>query len=574
MRRPIFVKILTGFLIVTVTLAILILVISYDNIKSHYIKTTAQNLENIGFPLQQVILPIFIKKDDTSLETMARWYGHQLNIRITIIDSSGNVHADSERDPSTMENHHDRPEVKQALDGSVGQSIRYSTTLEQDLLYIALPLKEHGRISGVLRLSMALKHISDLLSTLLTRLIWLTFIIMMLSLAISALFSHLLSTPIRALSKAAGKVAKGEFTVRVPPGGNDEIRDLTESFNEMAQRLEASFHELNARKEELESIVASITEALLVLDGEGKVTLFNAAASKIIDAEVIIGRYYWEILRSPKLNTLLEDAIHGPASGEVDLATRTYLCSITPLITKQATVMILHDITEMKQLQHIKHDLAVNVSHELRTPLTAIKGFTETLLDEANPTSQEYLKIIQRHTERLIAMVNDLLILSEMEEKPELVLEDVNLYDLITRLVAIYEQRIKEKGLTVNVRCPSITIKADLFKLEQLLTNLIDNAMKYTEKGEISISAELKGDHVTLIVKDTGVGIPSEHIPRIFERFYVVDKSRTRSIGGTGLGLSIAKHIATLHGGRIEVTSIPYMGSTFTVSIPITYSIS
>jgi two-component system phosphate regulon sensor histidine kinase PhoR len=231
--------------------------------------------------------------------------------------------------------------------------------------------------------------------------------------------------------------------------------------------------------------------------------------------------------------------------------------------------MVLHDITEMKQLQQIKSDLAVNVSHELRTPLTAIKGFTETLLDEAGPTSQEYLKIIQRHTERLISMVNDLLVLSEMEEKPKLALEDVDLYDFFTTLVAVYEPRIKRKGLSLNVSCPSITIKADPFRLEQLLTNLIDNAMKYTEKGEISISAELKEDNVNLMVKDTGVGIPSEHISRIFERFYVVDKSRTRSIGGTGLGLSIAKHIATLHGGIIEVTSTPYIGSTFTVSIPM-----
>jgi two-component system phosphate regulon sensor histidine kinase PhoR len=231
--------------------------------------------------------------------------------------------------------------------------------------------------------------------------------------------------------------------------------------------------------------------------------------------------------------------------------------------------MVLHDITEMKQIEHIKKDLAVNVSHELRTPLTAIKGFTETLMDEAGPSSQEYLRIIHRHTERLITMVNDLLILSEMEEKPSLALEDVNICDLMKGLMAIYEPRIKAKGLALNVRCPAITIKADPFRLEQLLTNLIDNALKYTEKGEISVTVEIQGDVVTISVKDTGVGIPSEHVSRIFERFYVVDKSRSRSMGGTGLGLSIAKHIATLHGGRIEVASTPYMGSTFTVTLPV-----
>ena len=569
MRRPIFFKIFAGFLVVTVTLAILILILSYEIIRSHYIRTTAQNLQNIGLPLRQDIIPLLEKGDTEALNTTARLYGHELEIRVTIIAASGKVLADSERDPATMENHRDRPEVKQALVGALGQSIRYSTTLEQDLLYIALPIKVHDKIDGVLRLSMTLKHISDLLGTLLNRLIWLTAIIIVASLVFSAIFSHLLSTPIRALSKAAGNVAKGDFSVRVHPGGNDEIRDLTESFNEMAQRLEAFFHELNAQKEELESIVASISEVLLVLDGEGKVTLFNAAASKIIDAEVIIDRYYWEILRSAKLNTLVEEAAQKPSTGEVDLAGKTYLCSITPLATKQAKVMVLHDITEMKQIEHIKKDLAVNVSHELRTPLTAIKGFTETLMDEAGPSSQEYLRIIHRHTERLIAMVNDLLILSEMEEKPSLALEDVNIYDLMKGLMSIYEPRIKAKGLVLNVRCPAIIIKADPFKLEQLLTNLIDNALKYTEKGEISVTVEIQGDAVIISVKDTGVGIPSEHVSRIFERFYVVDKSRSRSMGGTGLGLSIAKHIATLHGGKIEVESTPYMGSSFTVSIPV-----
>jgi two-component system phosphate regulon sensor histidine kinase PhoR len=391
----------------------------------------------------------------------------------------------------------------------------------------------------------------------------------MLSLIFSAIFSHLLSTPIRALSKAAGNVSKGDFSVRVAPGGNDEIRDLTESFNEMAQRLESSFHELNTRKEELESIVTSITEVLLVLDADGRVSLYNTAAKKIIFADSILGRYYWELLRSSRLNTLIEGAAQDPINGEVELGGKIYLLSITPLATKQAKVLLLHDITEMKQIEQIQKDLAVNVSHELRTPLTAIKGFTETLLDEAGPGSQEYLRIIHRHTERLIAMVNDLLTLSEMEEKPRLFLEDVNLRDLITGVLAIYEPRIKAKGLDLNLKCQTVIVKADPFRFEQLITNLIDNALKYTEKGEISISVEIRDNLAVISVKDSGIGIPNEHLSRIFERFYVVDKSRSRNMGGTGLGLAIAKHIATLHGGKIEVESTPYMGSSFTVSIPV-----
>jgi two-component system phosphate regulon sensor histidine kinase PhoR len=415
---------------------------------------------------------------------------------------------------------------------------------------------------------MSLEHISNLIQALLVRLIGLSALIMLLSLALSAVFSHLLSTPIRALSRAALRVAGGDFSVRVPPSSNDEIRDLTDGFNSMAGRLENSFAELKARKEELEGIISSITELLLVLDTQGRVLMFNDAAREIITSDTVQGRFYWELLRSPKLNALMDASASGPASGDVELAGRIYLCSINPLASRTAKVLMLHDITEMKRLEQIKRDLAVNVSHELRTPLTAIKGFTETLLEEAQQGQEEYLRIILRHTERLIAMVNDLLVLSEMEDNPRFDREQVAMGDIIANVLTVYEPRIRAKGLELTVDCPPVTIMADAFRLEQLLTNLVDNALKYTEKGSISLSTERKGDTAVITVKDTGMGIAREHLHRIFERFYVADKSRSRSLGGTGLGLAIAKHIASLHGGRIEVESTPYRGTTFRVVLP------
>jgi two-component system phosphate regulon sensor histidine kinase PhoR len=516
-----------------------------------------------------VITPILKDGKTSSLEALVRAYGQELELRITVINATGRVLADSEKDPATLENHRERPEISQALAGKVGQSIRYSTTVWQDLLYIALPVETGGKIIGVLRLSMPLTHISDLLQALRMRMLQLTLLVIVLSLALAALFSHLLSTPIRALSKASRRVASGDLSVRVPPKTHDEIRDLTENFNEMADRLESTFSELSSRNEELESIISSITECLLVLDGEGKVRLFNAGAQKIMASEKILGRYYWELLRSTKINALIEEGSENPISGEVELADRTYLCIITPLATRKAQVVLLHDITDMKQIERIKKDLVANVSHELRTPLTAIKGFTETLLEEADAKSAEYLQIIKKHTDRLIAMVNDLLALSELEEQPKLIHEDVSLQDLITTVLATYDPMIRVKGLDLTASCEPITIKGDPFKLEQLLANLIDNALKYTDKGQISVVCELKEGKATIMVKDTGIGIPREHLGRIFERFYVVDKSRSRSMGGTGLGLSIAKHIAALHGGKIEVSSTPYMGSTFTVKLPV-----
>lgn len=568
MRRPIFLKIFGGFLLVALSLAALMLVTSYEVIRSHYIRATARNLESIGIPLRHDFAPVIATGDEQKLNRIARDYGQQLELRITIIDETGRVLADSERDPAALENHGHRPEMSQALQGRTGESIRYSTTFDRDLLYIALPVKNKERIIGVLRLSMTLGHIDDLLETLLKRLIGLTALIIAASLLVSAFFSHLLSSPVRALSKAARSVADGDFSARVPPATNDEISDLAESFNDMAGRLDHTFSELTSRKEELEGIMSSITEVLLVLDEQGKVILHNAAAQEIIPAATIPGRYYWELFRSARLNSLVQDALAGPASGEMELQGKTYLCSITHLSSLKARIVLLHDITGMKQVERVKKDLVVNVSHELRTPLTAIKGFAETCMDEADGTMKEHLKIILHHTDRLIAMVSDLLVLSEMEERPRLAMEDVKLKDLIGNVLAAYEPRIRDKGLDLTVECPEITIRADPFRLEQLLTNLVDNALKYTDKGGISIVVERGDGCVVMLLEDTGIGIPKEHLGRIFERFYVVDKSRSRIMGGTGLGLSIAKHIALLHGGRIEVKSTPYSGTTFRVVIP------
>ena len=571
MRRPIFIKMFAGYLVVLIAMASLILVFTYGIVRTHYEQTTADNLKSIGMPLRQIFTPLIMEGRAKELNSLAIEYDRKLQTRVTIIDPGGKVLADSEKNPASLENHRDRPEVAEALSGRVGQSIRYSTTFWQDLLYIAIPVETGGKVMGVIRLSTPLTHIDDLLSALRTRMLQLTALVFLVSLAIAALASHLLSTPIRALSRAARQVASGDLSVRVPspPKADDEIQDLTDGFNEMTRRLEHTFSELSSRNEQLEGIISSMNEGLLVLDEEGKVRLFNESARKIMLADTVMGRYYWELLRSSRLNSLIEQAGSQPVSGEIDLAEKAYLCSITPLASGKSRVVILHDISDMKHIQRIKKDLVVNVSHELRTPLTAIKGFTETLLDEADKKSQEYLGIIRRHTDRLIAMVNDLLTLSELEEKPQLALEELNVQDIIINVLAIYDPRVRAKGLSLEARISPVTIKGDAFKLEQLLTNLMDNALKYTEKGGITVESELKGSNALITVTDTGIGIPREDLSRIFERFYVVDKSRSRSMGGTGLGLSIAKHIASLHKGSIEVTSTPYSGSSFKVILPV-----
>jgi len=346
-------------------------------------------------------------------------------------------------------------------------------------------------------------------------------------------------------------------------------------MNEEMQRL---FSELGQQKEELNSIIHSLQEGLLVLDKQGRIIRANESFWRIAGTQPMEGKLYWQTMRNPRLTELLKKVGTEKRNfmEELTLGNRIFMCSVSPLGGGEEIVSIFHDITEIKNIEKIKKDFVINVSHELRTPLTAIKGFAETLRKEVDTTpGKKYVEIIERNTNRLINIVNDLLLLSSLEEKPVLELEDIDLRDFLENVIKIFDQRLKDKrlSLVVDLKENLPTIKADSFKLEQMMVNLLDNAIKYTDHGEIAISAGVQENRVRIQVRDTGIGIPKENIPRIFERFYVVDKSRSRKSGGTGLGLSIVKHIVFLHQGTIGIESIPGEGTTVTVTLPADLSV-
>lgn len=572
MKKPVFFKLYLSYLLLVLVVAGLILTFMLRSFNAHSIETTTRNLHTLGLALRHQIRPLIEQERPDELDSLISAVGRDIRARITIINSQGKVLADSDNTAASMESHRHRPEVLAALTGSVGSSIRYSTTLDKDMLYVALPLETTGGIPAAIRLSIPLEDIQVLLGAMRTDSLGLASIIILFSLLIAFFFSHAVSTPIRLLSKASRRLAEGDFWARVRLRTNDEIQGLAESFNDMAERIESSFAELSAGKEDLEGIISSMTEALLALDSHGKVRLVNRSAGDLIGTERVIGRYYWEVIRSPQLSSLVEKASQQPATGSIDLDEKTFLCSVTPIRAGKAKVLLLHDITEMKRLEKIKRDLVVNVSHELRTPLTAIKGFTETLMEESTDSSLEYLTIIKNNTDRLIKIITDLMELSELELKevvPEV--EDVPVRALLESVIALFEPALKKKNLIARIEGPhqDVVIKGDPFRLEQLFLNLIDNAVKYTEEGGVTVSFGSSQNIAVIRVTDTGIGIPREHLGRIFERFYVADKSRSRRLGGTGLGLSIVKHIVTLHKGAINVTSRPYGGSTFTITLPL-----
>jgi len=571
MKRSIFLKIFGGYLIISLALTFLILLFAFNTFHNFYLDSLASDLHNLGESLKFRVTPLIKDKKYAELDDFLKDFGQKIDTRITVIDREGLVLADSVEDPKKMDNHGFRPEIMTAYSGGVGRSLRYSRTVNEDMLYVAQPLEENGEITSVLRVSL---YVKDMLSSV-RKNIWLFgLFIISISLIGALFFARSLARPIQELSSASRRIAKGDFNTKVFLKKRDEFRDLAESFNFMTEHIKTLFDELSKKKEQLNSILFSMEEGLIVLDGEDRILMTNAGFKKIVESEEVEGKMYWEVIRDPVLSELIQKGKKQKRnySDEIEFSGKYYSASVTFIPTEEEIVITFHDITEIRRVEKIKKDFIVNVSHELRTPLTAIKGFVETIEQDAAKKHKNYLDIIKRNTDRLINIVKDLLVQSELDEKYiKLEVENVDLQKLIANIGKIFQPECDQKGLFFDIQTQSEfprTIKGDPFKLEQLFVNIIDNAVKYTEEGGITINLTKNDRSVFITIEDTGIGIPEQELPRIFERFYVVDKSRSRRLGGTGLGLSIVKHIAILHNGEVSVKSTAGKGTAMTVRLP------
>jgi two-component system, OmpR family, phosphate regulon sensor histidine kinase PhoR len=405
-------------------------------------------------------------------------------------------------------------------------------------------------------------------------LVWMTAAIMTVAAAVTSyLIARGTTRPLRELTAAFRRLSTGDFDVRVMPAKRGRLRELGDDFNEMAFKTKTLVAELRQQREALDAIVGSIQEGLAVVDSAGQIVLANASFRKLAGEPKAEGRYYWEVIREPDFVELVRSvtADNPAATRQIEIAGQEFACSASYLSAAQRVVLSFHDDSEIARSARMKKDFVQNVSHELRTPLTAIKGFAETMdatIDEAN---RPYLETILRNTDRLVSLVQDLLTLSELEERgTELQLENVDLKEIAGQMLRLFEKAARDKGLALKLSFSgwSGSLRADRFKLEQVFINLLDNAIKYTDKGEVELSLSRDGGRAVIKVRDTGAGIAPEHLPRLFERFYVVDKGRSRQLGGTGLGLSIVKHIALLHSGEISVESTPGVGTTVSITLP------
>jgi two-component system phosphate regulon sensor histidine kinase PhoR len=560
--------------IIVVSIALVIIFLSFfEMIEHEVLAEETQTLARYAMLIEERILGLFSEQRIDEGRALVASNARMLDLRITYIDRSGTVLADSEEDPSFMENHLDRPEIKSAMEGKNSSVVRYSKTLKKNMLYYAFGLAPGGRPIGVLRLSKFSAVTEALVSGFLEKYAAGMSFIIALSIAGFLVIHFGFRKEIRKFADISRMVSEGNLDVVFSKDDSYEIGELSRSFRLMIAKINALITELVFEKEEIESIISQIEEGIAVIGGDGRIVRVNKSFSRIFASSQPEGKYYWEVIRANEIVGRLRSIGESENSVvELELGGKTFLCSIDNLHARKEFVLLFYDMTALKKIETMKKDLVTNVSHELRTPLTLIKGYVETLIDnETNEDKTKYLGIVLKNTERLDNIIKDLLTLSELESgKTNESFERVDLKTVIECVLPLFNEKLGEKGLDIQYDSPreQCVIAGDSFRLEQVVINLLDNAYKYTNAGKIAIAIERQDNSILLSVRDTGIGIPEKDLDRIFERFYVVNKSRSRTYGGTGLGLSIVKHIVVMHSGTIEVKSSPGLGSTFVLTFP------
>lgn len=494
-------------------------------------------------------------------------------MRITLIDKDGNVIYDSNVDKETLNNHNHRDEVIKARKYGEGSSIRYSISTHSSMIYYATLFKN----SYVIRSSVFMKNITGFEGRYLKYYVVVFIIAAILSLIFSSNLSYIISRPIKDLEFATARIAEGKLDRRVSINSNDEIGKLGKTFNNMADKLECTLSDSMDKQNKLEAILKSMDSGIIAVDNSYKVIMINPYAKMIFGINNdIIGQSLISNIRDFEFENILKEKIGD--SSEIKILwpkERILRVRTADIINNGAhigTVAVVQDITDIKKLENMRSQFVANVTHELKTPLTSIKGFAETLRyvdDEEN--KEKFLGIINDEADRLTRLIEDILILSDIENSRELKKEVIDINEVISNVVQLVSNSANKKNIDIHADIYEVpNIIGDRDKFKQMLLNLADNAIKYSEEGAEVIIGSKKIDSSCIIwVKDTGMGIPPQHLDRIFERFYRVDKARSRSQGGTGLGLAIVKHIVMSFGGTIDVESTVGEGSKFTVNIPI-----
>lgn len=508
-----------------------------------------------------------------------------IKARVTFIDFSGKVLGESDTDYLTMENHLGRKEIQEAIQGKTGEDIRFSKTIKMDFLYLAIPMKYKNTIARVSLPLVQLKKIDEILIYYtLTGILAGLFVTILLALK----FSSTLIKPARELISASKEISLGNYAKRVHIHTSDEFGQLADTFNEMATELEKTVKDLVQKNIRFDSVMNSLTNGIVAVDDKYRIILINEIACNFFSIEnkdSLMRKNIIEVIRNRQINTLIKDTVENGTSAVneitiVNMDEKVFRVYTSPIKSNDSAkpnsggIISIHDITSLKKLEQIRTDFVSNVTHELKTPLTSIRGFVETLRSgaiEDTAVADKFLEIIDIEAERLYILINDILQLSEIESgRNDSNLGSYKLKPIVDEVVSILQGTAEKKSVIISVDVESdVKVFANKNRIKQMLINLIDNAIKYNvQNGKVEVTGHKETGKVVIIVRDTGIGIEQQHLDRIFERFYRVDKGRSRNMGGTGLGLSIVKHIVSLYNGDIRVISEPGKGTRFIIQLP------
>ncbi len=559
-----FSSILRGYAWVIVLLTVGTSVVVFTTFRSAFRDRAMEDLTRSAYALVPMIQNRIASSEFIILDSLVNTAALEMDTRITIISRDGSVLADSEKDPDSMENHRTRIEVIAAFNGIPGNSIRFSETLGREMLYAAVPVVLEDSIVSVVRTSLFFDSYSAAMSPIVKEMFFIMLIAMATAVLSGWVISGKIAKPMSNLADVADRVRRGELGARAAPGYSREHNSLASSLNETLARNEELIQDLSRSNSRSRAILQSMIEGVAVVSKESVVLLMNDSFKKLFNIRNSEREVPLEVI------TLFQSTDASP-DGMIKYENKTVAYSQAPVEGSGDFVFSFRDVTKEIQLSDMKRNFVTNVSHELRTPLTAIKGYAETLKDEIHGEASGYLDVILRNTDRLIALVTDIQTLSEVESTLDFLrIESFPITEVFDTVMPLFTARSKEQNIPISLvqAKAHITVNADRYRIEQVFVNLIDNALKYTDKGSIEVRASTKGDQVVFAVSDSGRGIPPEAMTRVFDRFFVVDRSRSRKMGGTGLGLAITKHIIEAHGGTISVSSTPGQGSIFLFTLP------
>jgi two-component system phosphate regulon sensor histidine kinase PhoR len=520
-------------------------------------------------------------------ERIREWYGGW-DVRVTIIDKNGKVLADSSEDPEKMENHRNRPEIRAIFDDKkeYGMALHRSQTLGYKMMYVARPVyDENGETKAAVRTAISLKEIGKVVDQL-----WLNLAIAM---GIAFLFSGIIgiamargiTRPVEEITRVAKTLVKKDYSQRVAIRTKGELKELSDAMNLLAESLQSQMEEIYENQQRLSGILNNMASGVMLTDLNHRIVLVNPAMENMIGIKEkdLIGKFHIAAGKSFGLSQLINRSLTEGKSIHEEVHVyfpkeRILDVYIAPHVNihgeKKGVITVLHDITNIRRLEKMRSEFVANVSHELKTPVTSLIGFTETLLDGAmydEEVAKKFLKIIHDESVRLNRLISDILLISKVEQEGlPLKLEEIDMVSVIEECVDTVQEELTKKQLQLSMpERGEVRFEADRDRLKQIILNLVSNAIMYTPPGgKIRIDAADRGEEVHFVIEDTGIGIAKKDIPRIFERFYRVDKARSRNSGGTGLGLAIVKHLVESHHGKIHVESEPGVGSKFTIVFP------